>query len=150
MIQHLAAIKLSGLDNIIVCLNKLDLVSKEVAMERYQELEKVLKSYDIVPKNIIPTSFNKNIGVSWLLEEILTHFHPPQETDDDARFLATRSFDINKAGSDWTELKGGVIGGSLFNGTIQVNDTIEIRPGICGKGKDGKLQTVEEWDGVYR
>lgn len=139
LIQHLAAIKLSGLDNIIVCLNKLDLVSKEVGMERYQELQKLLKSYDIVPKNIIPTSFNKNIGVSWLLEEILTHFHAPDETDDDARFLATRSFDINKAGSDWTEIKGGVIGGSLFNGTIQVNDTIEIRPGICGKGKDGKL-----------
>jgi translation initiation factor 2 subunit 3 len=139
LIQHLAAIKLSGLDNIIVCLNKLDLVSKEVAMERYQELQNLLKSYDIVPKTIIPTSFNKNIGISWLLEEILTHFNVPEETSDNACFLATRSFDINKAGSDWTDLKGGVIGGSLFNGTIKVNDIIEVRPGICGKGKDGKL-----------
>ena len=40
---------------------------------------------------------------------------------------------------NWTDLKGGVIGGSLFNGTIKVNDIIEVRPGICGKGKDGKL-----------
>jgi len=139
LIQHLAAIKLSGIDNIIVCLNKLDLVTKEVAIERYQELQKLLDTYNIVPKSIIPTSFNKNIGVSWLLKEILTHFMPPKETENDACFMATRSFDINKPGCDWTELKGGVIGGSLFNGRLGINDIIEIRPGICGKGKDGKL-----------
>jgi len=64
---------------------------------------------------------------------------PPKETENDACFMATRSFDINKPGCDWTELKGGVIGGSLFNGRLGINDIIEIRPGICGKGKDGKL-----------
>ena len=139
LIQHLAAVKLSGIKNIIVCLNKLDLVSKEIANERYQDLLKTLKSFEITPKVIIPTSFNKRLGVDWLLEEILTHFKVDDDDSSPACFMATRSFDINKAGADFNDVKGGVIGGSLFNGVLNVNDTVEIRPGICGKTRDGKL-----------
>ncbi len=139
LIQHLAAIKLSGIKKVIVCLNKLDLVSKECAEKRYQELKRTLDRFEIVPLNIIPTSFNKSIGVTWLLQEILTHFNHLETDDSDSKFMATRSFDINKPGSDWKDFKGGVLGGSLFNGNLKVNDVIEIRPGICGKGKDGKL-----------
>ncbi len=139
LIQHLAAIKLSGIKKILVCLNKLDLVTKDVANERYEELQKVLSRFDIKPIKIIPTSFNKKIGVSWLLQEILDNFIPNNNVDEVSRFMATRSFDINKPGSNWNDLKGGVLGGSLFNGKLNVDDVIEIRPGICGKGKNGKL-----------
>ena len=139
LIQHLAAIKLSGIKKILVCLNKLDLVTKDVANERYEELQKVLSKFDIKPIKIIPTSFNKKIGVSWLLQEILDNFIPNNNVDEVSRFMATRSFDINKPGSNWNDLKGGVLGGSLFNGKLNVDDVIEIRPGICGKGKNGKL-----------
>lgn len=138
LIQHLAAIKLAGIENVLVCLNKLDLVSKEVALERYQELTKLLDKFEIFPKKIIPTSFNKEIGTQWLLEEIMEHFVVPEESDEPACFMATRSFDINKAGQDFNEVNGGVIGGSLFNGSLQVGDEVEIRPGICGK-QGGKL-----------
>ena len=139
LIQHLAAIKLSGIKKILVCLNKLDLVTKDVANERYEELQKVLSRFDIKPIKIIPTSFNKKIGVSWLLQEILDNFIPNNNVDEVSRFMATRSFDINKPGSNWNDLKGGVLGGSLFNGKLNVDDVIEIRPGICGKGKNGNL-----------
>tara|TARA_Y100000991_G_C21975049_1_gene351757 strand:- start:4696 stop:5949 length:1254 start_codon:yes stop_codon:yes gene_type:complete len=139
LIQHLAAIKLSGIKKILVCLNKLDLVTKDVAKERYEELQKVLSSFKIKPIEIIPTCFNKKIGVSWLLQEILDNFIPDNNVDEASRFMATRSFDINKPGSNWDDLKGGVLGGSLFNGKLNVDDVIEIRPGICGKGKNGKL-----------
>jgi translation initiation factor 2 subunit 3 len=139
LIQHLAAIKLSGIKKILVCLNKLDLVTKDIANERYEELQKTLSSFNIKPINIIPTCFNKKIGVSWLLQEILDNFIPNNNVDEASRFMATRSFDINKPGSNWNDLKGGVLGGSLFNGKLNVDDVIEIRPGICGKGKNGKL-----------
>mgnify|MGYP003324999291 CR=1 FL=1 len=36
-------IKISNLKNIIVCLNKLDLVTKEVAETRFKELKSLLK-----------------------------------------------------------------------------------------------------------
>jgi translation initiation factor 2 subunit 3 len=41
-----------------------------------------------------------------------------------------RSFDINKPGSGPDAIKGGVIGGTLVQGTLKIGDTIEIRPGI--------------------
>lgn len=140
LIQHLAAVKIAGITNIIVCLNKLDLVDIETAKERYQELIRLLRKFDITPKAIIPTSFNKKIGINWLLEEIMTHFKIERESSDkNTEFLATRSFDVNKPGSDWSDIKGGVLGGSLLNGKLKVGDKIEIRPGICGKKGDGKL-----------
>ena len=143
LIQHLAAVKLSGIKNVLVCLNKLDLIDMETANTRCNELNSLLKKFKIVPKNkfIIPTSFNQNIGIDWLLEEIMEHFILDEETNKDvpACFLATRSFDINKTGSDWNEISGGVIGGSLFNGSLNVGDEVEIRPGVCGKKKDGTL-----------
>ena len=130
LIQHLAAIKLANIDNVIVCLNKLDLIEKEVAVERFSELEKLLKRFDISPKSIIPTSFSKGIGTDWLLAEILKHFTLDDDDDSNATFMATRSFDINRPGISWEEIKGGVIGGSLFNGNLNVGDALEIRPGI--------------------
>lgn len=141
LIQHLAAVKLSGISNIIVCMNKIDLISKEVTIERKKELEKLLDTFDIKPKCIIPTCFNKKIGVNWLLEEIVKHFKLKDNSKSNTCFMATRSFDINKPGQDFSTLKGGVIGGSLSNGELKVNDIIEIRPGICGKKKDGSLNS---------
>jgi translation initiation factor 2 subunit 3 len=40
-----------------------------------------------------------------------------------------RSFDINKPGSQFEDLKGGVVGGSILQGTLKVGDVVEIRPG---------------------
>jgi len=130
LIQHLAAIKLAGIKNVIVCLNKLDLIEKDLATTRYKELQLMLQKYDITPKCIIPTSFSKGIGVDWLLKEILEHFIVSEDEPENATFMATRSFDINKPGISWDKVSGGVIGGSLFNGKMKVGDTLEIRPGI--------------------
>ena len=130
LIQHLAAVKLSGIKNIIVCMNKLDLIDKKTATKRYSELDILLKRFDIVPKSIIPTSFSKEIGADWLLEEIMTHFITEDDDISPATFMATRSFDINKPGNSWEKMTGGVLGGSLFNGNLSVGDNLEIRPGI--------------------
>jgi len=40
-----------------------------------------------------------------------------------------RSFDINKPGIRPQELRGGVVGGSLMQGTLKVGEEIEIAPG---------------------
>lgn len=34
--------------------------------------------------------------------------------------IIIRSFDVNKPGSDITDLKGGVVGGSILQGVLQV------------------------------
>ena len=139
LIQHIAAIKIAGIENIIICLNKIDLVDKDTVQERYKELNQILRKYGIVPKIIIPTSFNRKIGINWLLEAIIEFFVKEDDIEGSNYFLASRSFDVNKPGTDWEDLKGGVVGGSLLNGRISVGNRIEIRPGICSKDRNGNL-----------
>ena len=50
-----------------------------------------------------------------------------------------RSFDINKPGSTIDKIKGGVIGGSLTQGIFNIDDEIEIKPGL----NNDKKQTYE-------
>jgi translation initiation factor 2 subunit 3 len=138
LIQHLAAAKMAGLDKLIILFNKLDLVSKEVAMERKEQLDELLEKLGITPKYIIPTSVNKKIGIQNVIKAIMEVFPPKvEEEDDKIEFKITRSFDINKPGINWDSVEGGVIGGSLITGKLKVGDTIEIRPGRYSTNKDG-------------
>lgn len=141
LIQHLAAAKLGKITKIIVCMNKIDLVTKETLKERKVELDKLLAEYQIKPYAIIPTCFNKKIGMKHVIKAMMELFNPTDyllKASDNPIFRISRSFDINKAGTNWDDVVGGVIGGSLFNGKLSVNDQIEIRPGQMSKGKDGK------------
>ena len=149
LIQHLAAVKLSKIKNIIVCFNKIDLVNKDVAMRNYNNLKDLLDKYEIIPSNshgIIPTSFSQNLGVDWVLEAITNLYNPLDirlpnfkdeslEVEDQPYFLISRSFDVNIPGTDFNDIKGAVIGGTLIKGSLKIGDTIQIRPGkILGSG----------------
>lgn len=145
LIQHLAAAKLGKLDKIIICMNKIDLVSKEVLMERKAELDTMLEQYDIKPYAVIPTCFNKKLGINYLLNKIMMLFNPSnylQRTEMQPVFRISRTFDINKPGTDWNDVNGGVIGGSLVSGTLKVGDTIEIKPGQLSKDGKGNIVSI--------
>jgi len=45
------------------------------------------------------------------------------------KLFIARSFDVNKPGIGPEELVGGIIGGSLIQGKLSVDDEIEIRTG---------------------
>jgi small GTP-binding protein len=140
LIQHLAAAKLAKIEKLIICFNKLDLISKDTALERKEELDNLLEELDIKPYIIIPTSLSRGLGISNVLKYIMEVFNPEiinkNVNTDKTFFRITRSFDINKPGIDWSMVKGGVIGGGLISGTLNINDEIEIRPGIISKNKD--------------
>lgn len=142
LLQHIAAIRLSKIKNVIVLLNKLDLVTKKVAMERYNALVNVLTQNDIEPKRIIPVCMNHMIGVDMVLESIM-EFMPPREReiDVDPLFMASRSFDVNHPNVPYTDIVGGVVGGSVLRGQFKVGDMIEICPGII-TNKNGTV----EWE----
>ena len=139
LIQHLIAAKKANIDKIIICFNKLDLITKEIALERKDELDKLLNTLGINATIIIPTALNQRLGVDNVLQSILDIF-PPQITEvtNDSLFRITRSFDINKPSTIWSDVKGGVIGGSLIKGSLNIGDQIEIRPGILTRSKDGR------------
>lgn len=145
LLQHLAAIKLKKLDKIIICMNKIDLINKNLLMIRKKELDNLLIEYDIKPFVILPTCFNKKLGLNYLVNAIMLLFNSDNfinnNQDNLPIFRISRSFDINKPGTNFDNLKGGIIGGSLFTGKLKINDEIEIRPGIINKINDNYVCT---------
>lgn len=152
LIQHLGAIKVGNIKKVIICLNKIDLVSKDTILEIKEELDELLKEYDIKPFVIIPTSFTKNLGINYLKKAIMLLFNPNDiindnnKKDKDNIFRITRSFDITKPNTDWQELKGGVIGGSVTSGTFKIGDEIEIKPGYKGVSLKTKIISLQTED----
>jgi translation initiation factor 2 subunit 3 len=131
--EHLEALHIAGIKNIIILQNKIDAVSREQALENYQQIKEFIKGTIAEKAPIIPISavFGANIGlVIKAFEEIIP---TPDLTEGDFQFLIARSFDINRPGKKIEDLKGGVIGGSVLKGKIEVGEEIEIRPGLRGK-----------------
>lgn len=129
--EHLAALNIAGIEKIIIVQNKIDSVSREQAIKNQEQIKKFVKGTVAESAPIIPISaiFAANIDlVIQAFEEII----PTPELNDkeDFEFLIARSFDINRPGSSIEQLKGGVIGGSVLRGKVNVGEPIEIRPGI--------------------
>lgn len=66
--------------------------------------------------------------------EALEEFVPTPNRDPSvAPFMQVlRSFDVNRPGSSLSELKGGVVGGTLLQGELKLDEEIELRPGRLG------------------
>jgi len=129
--EHLMALKIVGVKNIIVVQNKIDLVDKDRALESYEEIRKFLDEYEVGYSPIIPISAQHKINIGYLLEAIEKYIPTPKrDLNKPPLMLVIRSFDVNKPGTSVEELKGGVIGGSIIQGRLRVGDEIEIRPGI--------------------
>ncbi|MFX0081600.1 MAG: translation initiation factor IF-2 subunit gamma [Candidatus Hodarchaeota archaeon] len=129
--EHLAALNIAGIKNIIILQNKIDAVSREQALENYQQIKEFVKGTVAENAPIIPVSavFESNMHlVVKAFEEIIPT--PEFKEDESFQFLIARSFDINRPGKEIIDLKGGVIGGSVLKGKIEVGDQIEIKPGI--------------------
>jgi len=132
--EHLLAVKINGVDNIVVVQNKIDLVSKEEALRNYGQIKEFLSSYGYEEVPIIPVSAHHRVNVDalvWAIEEKI----PTPERDETKpfRMWVARSFDINKPGTPVEKLKGAVIGGSIEEGKVRVGDEIELSPGVEGE-----------------
>ena len=144
LIEHLKAAKLAEIKNIIVCLNKIDLVNKDKALTKKKEIETLFKKLKLEYISIIPTSFNYNLGVENVLEIIntLSSKTNKSEISNSPVFYISRSFDINKPGTDFSNIKGGIVGGSLVSGQLKIGDKIEIKPGIISQNKYEVIKTT--------
>ncbi len=129
--EHLMALEIIGVKNIIIVQNKIDLVTIEEAKKNYEEIKKFVKGTIAEHSPIIPVSAQHNVNIDVLLEAIINSIPTPDRdpTKPPLMFIA-RSFDINKPGQEVETLVGGVLGGSLKQGKLKVLDEIEIRPGI--------------------
>ena len=128
--EHLMALSIIGVDKIIIVQNKIDIVTKEEALANYQEIKEFVKGTIAENAPIIPVSANHNVNIDKLIETIEQVMPTPKhDTKKPARMYVARSFDINNPGSPPESLRGGVVGGSLIQGKLEIGDEIEIAPG---------------------
>ena len=128
--EHLMALEIMGVEKIIVVQNKIDLVSAEQAKSNYDQIKEFLRGTSFEEAQIVPISAQHQVNMDVLLEMIDTTFkEPDRDKEIKPMMFVARSFDINKPGIAPKDLQGGVIGGSIQQGTLKVGDEIEIKPG---------------------
>ncbi len=129
--EHLMALDVIGVKNVVVVQNKIDIVSKEAAVENYHQIREFLKGTVAEDSPIIPVAAQHKTNVDLLIKEIEARIPTPKRDEKKPpKLLIARSFDINKPGAHPKDFLGGVVGGSLLQGVLKVGDEIEIRPGL--------------------
>lgn len=129
--EHLMALSMVGIRKIVIVQNKIDVVAQTEAMAHFEQIRQFVKGTIAEGAPIIPVSAQKKINIGALIQALDSTI-PEPERDPSASpvMLIARSFDVNKPGSSWKDLKGGVIGGSLIRGVLHESDDFEIRPGL--------------------
>ena len=139
--EHFFALGIVNIKNLIIVQNKVDVVSKEEAIKQYRQIREFLKGTWAENAPIIPVSALHKINIDALIESIQKYIPTPErDLSKPPIMLVIRSFDVNKPGTPYSELKGGVLGGSLIQGKIQVGDEIKILPGIRVEKPGGKVE----------
>jgi len=129
--EHLAALEIVGIKNVLIVQNKIDVVSEERAMKSRGEIVNFVKGTVAEGAPIIPVSAQHSANVDVLLQALEECIPtPPRDPAKPPRMYVVRSFDVNKPGTPAEELKGGVVGGTLFQGKFETGEEIELRPGI--------------------
>jgi translation initiation factor 2 subunit 3 len=128
--EHFMALQAKKISNIIVVQNKIDLVSKEQALENYKKIKEFLKGTIAENSPVIPISAQQGVNIDKIFETLAEVEIPKKYKTSEPIFLVARSFDINRPGTNIEKLKGGVLGGILKQGILKVGDEIEIKPGI--------------------
>jgi|SRR3989344_5797613 len=139
--EHLMALEILGIKNIIVVQNKIDLVTKEQSIENYKQIKEFLKGSIAENAPIIPISAIHNININYLISTIQEVIPTPKlDSNVDPIMFAARSFDVNKPGTEISKINGGVIGGMLKQGILKIGEEIEIKPGMLISERG-----VEKW-----
>jgi len=129
--EHLKAMEIVGIKNIVVVQNKIDLASEEQALKNYKEIKSFLKGSMAEHAPIIPVSARQNINIDALIGAIESTIPTPKrDPKKTLKMLVARSFDVNKPGTPIEKLKGAVVGGSIIEGEVKVGDTVEVCPGV--------------------
>lgn len=139
--EHLAAVEIMKLKNLLILQNKIDLVKEQAAAIQYEQIKNFIQGTAAEGSPIIPISAQLQYNIDTICEYICTYIPvPKRDFNATPRLIIIRSFDVNKPGQDVASLRGGVAGGSMIQGILKLGDEIEIRPGIITKDLSGHVQ----------
>jgi translation initiation factor 2 subunit 3 len=140
--EHLLALSVLGIQQIVLVQNKADLAQYEEALDNYRQIKDFVSGSIAEKAPIIPVSAQHKLNIDVLIEAIeKTIMTPTRMKNAEPIMHVLRSFDVNKPGSPINQVKGGIIGGALIQGQLNVSDEIEIRPGVLDE-KKGKYEPI--------
>lgn len=141
--EHLAAVEIMKLKNILILQNKIDLVKEKEAASQYEEILNFIRGTVADGCPIIPIAAQLKYNIDVICEYICKKIPVPvRDFTSSPQLIVIRSFDVNKPGEEVDNLKGGVAGGSILMGVLRVGDEIEVRPGIVTKDQAGSVKCV--------
>jgi translation initiation factor 2 subunit 3 len=128
--EHLMALDIIGIENIVVAQNKVDLVDRETAERNYRQIREFVEGTVAEDAPIVPISAEQEVNTDLLIQTVEESIPTPErDPDADPRMYVARSFDINRPGTEYDSLVGGVLGGSLAQGRLHVDDDLAVQPG---------------------
>ncbi len=134
--EHLAAVEIMQLQNIIILQNKIDLIKETTAKAQFDDIQSFIRGTVAEGAPVIPISAQLQRNIDCVIEHICTLIPVPERNLTlPPRLIVIRSFDINLPGTSPRELQGGIAGGSLLQGVLCVGDRIEVRPGVLQKAE---------------
>ena len=68
--EHLAALEIAGIENIVIVQNKIDIVSKERAMESFDEIKEFVSGTIAEGAPVVPVSAHHDVNLDVLIEAI--------------------------------------------------------------------------------
>jgi translation initiation factor 2 subunit 3 len=135
--EHLLALQVLGIHQIVIVQNKVDLTEYEKARDNYEEIKDFVNGSIAEQAPVIPVSAQHKLNIDALIEAIENTIKTPVRTNNAPAIMhVLRSFDINKPGIPIKQVKGGAIGGALVQGEFHIGDEIEIRPGFLEEKKN--------------
>eukprot|EP00698_Gefionella_okellyi_P003250 TRINITY_DN13034_c0_g1_i1.p1 TRINITY_DN13034_c0_g1~~TRINITY_DN13034_c0_g1_i1.p1 ORF type:complete len:469 (+),score=93.16 TRINITY_DN13034_c0_g1_i1:75-1481(+) len=141
--EHLAAVEIMKLKNIIILQNKIDLIKQSAATSQHQEILDFVKGTVAESAPIIPISAQLKYNIDVVAEYMINKIPVPiRNFTEKPKMIIIRSFDVNKPGAGVADLKGGVAGGSILQGVLKVGDEIEVRPGVVTRDPSGKVKCI--------
>lgn len=130
--EHYKAIKILGLENSTIVLhNKIDLVTKDVALERWEKLK---QTYGV--KFILPICAQFGFGLNYLSQFLVESIPNPinekfkKKINSPLKVSIVRSFDVNKPSTPVEKMTGAIVGGTIKTGTLKIGSRVKIIPGI--------------------
>lgn len=140
--EHLTILDMIGIKEHIIVQNKIDLVTLDQAQNNYNLIQKFVSNTRACNAPIIPVCANQKLNIDILCKHISEMKVPIRDFESSPLMIIVRSFDINKPGTSIKKLQGGVVGGSLLKGILNVGQEIEVRPGVIHKHDDGSYSCV--------
>jgi translation initiation factor 2 subunit 3 len=140
--EHLLALSVLGIQQIVLVQNKADLAEYEEALDNYRQIKDFVSGSIAEKAPIIPVSAQHKLNIDVLIEAIEKTIKTPARIKNAEPIMhVLRSFDVNKPGSPINQVKGGILGGALVQGQLNIADEIEIRPGVLDE-KKGKYDPI--------